>query len=209
MKKTNNVISSENVKKQVANENVLAKQLAHERLIELSTKRRLFEAQQKKDNENAKKHFNEMFNSISKAAKILYRYSFKEDSAVQAVCIRELNVSLETSENDFVAAVLEAVKERTKFRCNGKIVEKSYFITESAFRFDFYKVRNRFSPSWINSMLIKSVIRTYEVDESLVFSDKETIETAAKAAEHVHNAEIRKAEKAAAKKAEKAEKAEK
>ena len=167
MKKTNNVISTQAIAKRIANENVLNKVSAHERLAELSAKRRKFSESEKTDNKAAKLHFTEMYNSPSKAAKILYRYSFKEDIAVQTVCVRELNVDLNVNEYDFVKAVLQAIAERTKYRSDGKIVEKR-IVQNDDYRFIFYKEKASFSPKWINDQLIKSVITTFEVSADLV-----------------------------------------
>ena len=204
MKQTNNVISTQAISKRIAQENVLNKIAAHERIAELSANRRKFSESEKTENLAAKKHFTEMYDSPSKAAKILFRYSFKEDPAVQSVCIRELNISVDAKEYDFVKAVLAAISERTKFRSAGKIVEERK-VSNDDYRFIFYKEKSSFSPKWINDQLTKSIIKTFEVSPDLVMqSDAAKIELEKLSLQEKAKAE--KAEKAAKAKAEKAAK---
>lgn len=203
--KTTNESNATSVKNQIAAENVKSRKQAIEMLTVLTSERRKYTDDEKKEVKIGNDYFKTAYNSPSKAGKILFRFSMEENETVKKVLLNRLNLPNDVSEAEFLKTCISEYKWCTPFQSSeGKVLNKKTLKSEKYedLKITYFTERTKFTPELLYKTITKAVVNSQKVNDEMYIG-------AENAAKRIHAAERK--EKARItrelKKAEKAEKA--
>lgn len=205
MKATNNVVNTTNVKKGIASENVKSRKQAIEMLSVLTSERRKYSDDEKKEIKTGNDYFKTAYNSPSKAAKIMFRFSMEENETVKSVLLKRLNLPTNVSEAEFLKVCISEYKRCTPFQSSeGKVLNKKTLKSEkfNDLKVTYFTERTKFTPELLYKTITKVNINSQKVNDEM-YIGVENAEKRMNAAESREKARITRE----LKKAEKAEKA--
>lgn len=207
MKTTDNVVNATSVKKSIASENVKSRKQAIEMLSSLTSERRKYTDDEKKEIKTGNDYFKTAYNSPSKAAKILFRFSMEENETVKNVLLNRLNLPTDVSEADFLKACISEYKRCTPFQSSeGKVLNKKTLKSEKFedLKITYFTERTKFTPELLYKTITKANINSQKVNDEM-YIGAENAEKRMHAAESKEKARItRELKKEAEKEAEKA-----
>ena len=201
MKATVTVENSTNVKKIIASENVKSRKQAVEMLSLLTSERRKFTDDEKKDQKAGHEYFKTAYNSPSKAAKILFRFSMEENETVKKVLLNRLNLKSDVSESEFLKSCIAEYKRCTPFQsADGKALNKKSLKSEKfeGLKVTYFVERAKFTPELLYNTITKVTVKSQKVNDAY-YIGAENAEKRLKAAESKEKARITRETKAAEK----------
>ena len=158
------------MKKSIASENVASRKQAIEMLSSLTSERRKYNDDEKKEVKIGNDYFKTAYNSPSKAGKILFRFSMEENETVKKVLLNRLNLPIDVSESEFLKACISEYKRCTPFQSSdGKVLNKKTLKSE---KFNYLKVtyfteRTKFTPELMYKTITKASINSQKVNDEM------------------------------------------
>lgn len=170
MKATVTVENSTNVKKGIASENVTSRKQAIEMLSTLTSERRKYSDDEKKEVKIGNDYFKTAYNSPSKAGKILFRFSMEENETVKNVLLNRLNLKPDVSESEFLKACISEYKRCTPFQSSeGKVLNKKSLKSEKfeALKITYFTERTKFTPELLYKTITRANINSQKVNDEM------------------------------------------
>lgn len=199
---TTNVKNAASVKSQISSENVKSRKQAIEMLSTLTSERRKYTDDEKKEVKTGHEYFKTACNSPSKAAKILFRFSMMENDTVKKVLLNRLNLPADANEAEFLKSCIAEYKRCTPFQsADGKALNKKSLKSEifEDLKIVYFVERAKFTPELLYNTITKVTVKSQKVNDEY-YIGVDNAEKRLKAAESKERARITRETKKEAKK---------